>query len=902
MWLIDVIRYRLRVLLRPNAHARELDEEIRFHLSLEAMQREHAARGSLASADAGWAARRRFGNITTTKEEARQMAGLGFFDTTEQDVRFALRSFRRAPGFTVVAVLTLAVGIGANTAIFSAVNAMLLRPLPFREPERLMEVSLTVPARGDAPARDDAPWSYPKFAVFKRAQTVFEDVTAWMAFEATVRVGADAERSSFEFTDSRYLPTLGLRPALGRNFSADEDATPGGPRVVMLSDALWQRRFNADSSVLGRAIVVNGNPYTIVGVLPAGFRGVSGRADLLLAFMSQEVDQLTQPWSHAYSVIARLKPGVTPERAKIAVRQLGGVVADAYPHPELKKERWGAIGRELDGTRVDPVVRRSLFVLLGAVGLVLLIACANVANLFLVRAAGRRREIAVRLAVGAGRKRLVRQLLTESIVLSILGGVASVVVAWWGVKLLAALNPSMSLRVERLGGIGAVSFDSIRLDLPAFAFAAALTIVTGLIFGLVPALQTTHPSLTGALRNDSDVSRVSGVRGLTSRNLLAIAEIALAVVLLAGSGLMLRSLGKLLGVNPGFESQGVLTMRFNVNDVSSDSLPGYYDRLLERLGSIPGVSGVGFLDCPPLNGGCSETVLAQRDRPEVAPGSEPSVGVHWVTPDWFPTLRVPLQRGRLFTNGDRRGTQKVVVISETAARKYWPGQDPIGRPVSVGQGGFWNDTAYVVGVVGDVRFGTLDSLPKPDVYLSYYQSPRGRMMMFLRTAGDPASLTPAARREIATLAPGVPLYDVRPMATRVADAMAYARFSALLLAAFGAVALALAALGTYGVISFGVSQRRKELGIRVALGATRGDVLRLVVGQGVGLAVVGGVLGLAGAFAATRVLASLLYGVTPSDPVTLASIVALLVGAVIVASWIPARRAASVHPAEALRG
>ena len=333
-----------------------------------------------------------------------------------------------------------------------------------------------------------------------------------------------------------------------------------------------------------------------------------------------------------------------------------------------------------------------------------------------------------------------------------------------------------------------------------------------------------------------------------------------------------------------------------------EKLLGADDRLLERLGSIPGVSGVGFLDCPPLNGGCSETSLAQRDRPEVAPGSELSVGVHWVTPDWFPTLRVPLQRGRLFTNGDRRGTQKVVLVSETAARRYWPGQDPIGRPVSVGQGGFWKDTAYVVGVVGDVRFGTLDSLPKPDVYLSYYQSPRGRMMMFLRTAGDPASLTPAARREIAALAPGVPLYDVRPMTTRVSDAMAYARFSALLLAAFGAVALALAALGTYGVISFGVSQRRKELGIRVALGATRGDVLRLVVGQGVGLAVVGGVLGLAGAFAATRVLASLLYGVTPSDPMTLASIVALLVGAVIVASWIPARRAASVHPAEALRG
>jgi predicted permease len=902
MWLIDIVRYRLRVLLRPGAHARELDEEIRFHLSLEAMQREHAARGTLTSTDARWAARRRFGNVTTTKEEARQMAGLGFFDTAEQDVRFALRSFRRSPGFTAVAVLTLAVGIGANTAIFSAVNAMLLRPLPFREPERLMQVSLTVPPRGDAPARDNAPWSFPKFVVFKRAQTTFEDLTLWTESQGTVRVGTDAERNTFEFADGRYLPTLGVRLALGRNFSAEEDATPGGPRVAILSDAFWQRRFNADSSVLGRALVVDGNPYTIIGVLAPGFRGMSGRAEMLLSFMSQDAAQLGEAWGHSYDLIARLKPGVPIATAKAAVRQLGNVVADAYPHPELKTERWGAIGRELDRTRVDPVVRRSLFVLLGAVGLVLLIACANVANLFLIRAASRRREIAVRLAVGAGRRRLVRQLLTESIVLSALGGVASVFVAWWGVKVLAALNPSTSLRVQQLGGLGAVSFDSIRLDPAAFAFATALTIVTGLVFGLVPALQATHPSLTGALKSDSEVSKLSRVRGLTSRNLLAVVEIALAVVLLAGSGLMLRSLGKLLGVRPGFDGTGVLTMRFNLNGVAPDSLPGFYDSVLERLGAIPGVTGVGFADCPPLNGGCNGTALTHRDRPAPTPGTEPEVGVHWVTPNWFSVMRVPLQRGRGFTNADRLGAQKVVLVSETAARNYWPGQDPIGRPVSVGQGGFWKDTAYVVGIVGDVRFGTLDSLPKPDVYLSYYQSPRGRLMMFVRTAGDPLSLVPAARREVAALAPGVPLYDVRTMRTRVADAMGYARFSALLLAAFAAVALALAALGTYGVVSFGVSQRRKEIGIRIALGATRGDVLQLVVGQGIALAVAGVAVGVAGALATTRVLASLLYGVAPTDPATLVSIVGLLVVAVVMASWIPARRAAGVHPSEALRG
>jgi predicted permease len=902
MALLDMLRYRLRVLLRPGRHARELDEEIRFHLSLEAMQREHAGRGTVSTADARWAARRRFGNLTTTKEEARQMAGLGFVDTTEQDVRFALRSFRRSPGFTAVAILTLAVGIGANTAIFSAVNAMLLRPLPFREPERLMQVNLTVPARGDRPARDDAPWSYPKFVVFRDAQTIFEDLMLWTGSQGTVRVGADPERTGYELADGHYLTTLGVRPALGRNFGAEEDAKPGSACAAILSDGFWQRRYNADPSVLGRAFTLDGKPCSIIGVLPAGFRGMSGTADLLISFMSQDPQQLSEAWSHSYDLVARLKPGVTPDHAKAVVRQLGGIVADAYPNPEIKTLRWGAVARELDGTRVDPIVRRSLLVLLGAVGLVLLIACANVANLFLVRAAGRRREIAVRLAVGAGRRRLVRQLLTESVVLSLLGGVASLAVAWWGVKLLAALDPSTSLRVQRLGGIGAVSFTSIRLDPAAFAFAAALTIVTGLVFGLVPALQATHPSLTGDLKNDNERARLGAVRGLTSRNLLAVIEIALAVVLLAGSGLMIRSLGKLLGVNPGFDPDRVLTMRFTVNAVGRDSLPALYDQIVERLAAIPSVTNVGLTDCSPLSGGCNGTVLLRRDLPAPARGTEPSVGVHWVTPDWFAAMRIPLRRGRWFTMSDRLGTQKVVLVNETAAKRYWPGEDPVGRPVSVGQGGFWNDTAYVAGVVGDVRFGTLDSLPAPDVYLSYYQSPRGRMMMFVRTAGDPRSIVAAARREIAALAPGVPLYDVRPMRERVADAMGYARFSAVLLATFAAVALALAALGTYGVVSFGVSQRTREIGVRVALGATRGDVLRLVVGQGLGLAVAGGLLGLAGALATTRVLRSLLFGIAPSDPGTLVSIVVLLVAAVVTASWIPARRAAGVHPAEALRG
>ncbi|HET7621625.1 MAG TPA: ABC transporter permease [Gemmatimonadaceae bacterium] len=901
MSFIDALRYRLSVLVHPRSHARELREELEFHLQLAAMQRENASRGAMTGVEAYRAARRRLGNMTNLEEEAREMAGLGFFDVAAQDVRFAMRSFRRSPAFTAVAVLTLAIGIGANTAIFSAVNALLLRPLPYADPDRLMQVSLTLPASGDRPARDDMVWSIPKANVFRDAQKVYGSVSLYTDYQFTVRDGG-AERDDGEYADSRYLPTLGIQPILGRNFTADEDEQLGAARVVMLSDAYWTRRFNADPSVLGRTLNLDGDPYTIIGVLPPGFRGLTGRAELWVPLASLPVEASREAWSHSFSMVARLAPGVSPERATEGTAVVGRLVDETYPARTNGTEHWGATARTLDATRVDPIVRRSLLILFGAVGLVLLIACANVANLFLVRAAGRSREIAVRLAVGAGRRRLVRQLLTESVLLSAAGGIVSMFVAWWGVKLLSALDPTTTLGVQRLGGLGAVSFDSIRLDASAFVFTAFLALATGIVFGLVPALQATHPSLTDALRADSTRSRRRGVGGLASRNVLAASEIALALVLLAGSGLMLRSLGKLLGVRPGFDAEHVLTLRLNTGEsLGRDSLPGFYDLMLQRLAALPGVTGVALGDCPPLNGGCNGTVLMRRDRPPADPESAPEVGVHWVTPDWFSTLHVPLLSGRLFGTGDRLGSRKVVLVSESAAKRYFPGEDPIGRPVSVGQGGFWDDTAYVAGVVGDVRYGTIDSSAVPDVYLSYYQSPRGRMMVYLRASGDPLSIAPAARRVLRAVAPDAPVYDVRTLSSRVADASAYARFSAMLLAIFAAMALVLAAIGVYGVISFAAGQRTKEIGLRVALGASPASVVRLVVRQGLGIALAGLAVGLAGALAATRLMRSMLYDVTPSDPLTFGGMVAVLVAAVLLASWIPARRAAEVQPMEALR-
>ena len=904
MSLLDALHHRLRVWLHPREYLREIDEEMEFHLSLEAMQREHAARGAMSATDARFAARRRFGNVTTTRARTRHMAGLGLFDAALADVRFALRSFRRTPGFTAAAVLTLALGIGANVAIFSAVHALLLRPLPFPAPEQLMKVSMTVPAAHGRPATDDMVWSYPKFVVFRDAQTVFSDVALYTDDQFTVTGGGDAERDFGERAGARYLTTLGVRPALGRNFLPDEDRHPDGPRVALIGDAFWKRRFGADSAVLGRALTIGGEPYTIVGVLPQGFRGLSGRADLWLPMMAQSARDLDEAWNHSYAAVARLRPGVTPAQATAQVRQLGARVAEAYPDPEDSRAApWGATARELNAARVDPLVRRSLLVLSGAVGLLLLVACANVANLFLVRAVGRRREIAVRLAVGAGRGRLVRQLLTESVLLSAIGGVASLAVAWYGVELFESLAPDGAFGARRFSGLGAVTFSSIQLDTTTFAFAAMLALATGILFGLVPALQATRPSLNETLAEGNVAAAGRGAsRGFSSRALLATVEVAIAVVLLAGSGLMLRSLSKLMSVSPGFDAERMMTMRVSTPaGVGRDSLPRFSERLLERIAALPGVTGVALSDCPPLNGGCNGTAMALRDRPAAPPGGDPPVGVHWVSPGWFSTLHVPLRRGRVFDAGDRMGGRKVVLVNETAARIFWPGKDPVGRPVSVGQGGFWEDTAYVAGVVGDVLHESVDARPKPDVYLSYAQSPYGRMMLFVRTAGDPSSIVAPVRRVVAELAPDAPVSEVESMEARVAAATASTRFSAVLLTLFGVVALGLATIGTYGVIAYAAAQRSREIGIRMALGAGRGEVTRLVVAQGVGIALAGGVLGVAGALAATRVLGTLLYGVEPTDPLTYAAILAILALAVLAANWIPARRAARIDPAVALR-
>ncbi len=820
-----------------------------------------------------------------------------------QDVRYAARGLVRRPGFTTIAILTLAVGIGANTAIFSAVNALMFRPLPFRDPEQLMNVSAEAPAQNGHPARTGLPWSWMKYRTFTSVQQQFQTHAVWAQGNFNM-TGDDAERLNGEWISSHYLTTLGVTPTMGRGFDADGDDGYDTRKIVVISDEFWNRRFNADPKIVGKMIPVDFKQFEIVGVLPPGFNGLSGLGEIFVPITTRVEGDLgaRNAWSHEFQLVARLKAGVPAEQAVAAAPVWAKSIMEAWPAPEPGIMRDVRVA-PLDAGRVSPVVRRSLFVLLGAVGLVLLIACVNLANLLLGRAAARRQEISIRLALGATRARLMQLLMTESLLLAMLGGTASVAVALMGTRALAAANPAETLRVQKISGLGVAGFSSIHLDLTALVFTLLVSVVVGLMFGLVPALQATRPSMAHDMKSGASSGRAGGGRHfITSRHALVVTEVALAIVLLAGSGLMLRSLGKLLQVNPGFDSDGLLTLRLTMSrgTIVRDSLPAFYDRLTTQLSALPGATGVALADSPPLAGGGNGTIITFPDRPPVPQSESPEIGVHWITPSWFSVMRVPLKRGRLFNDDDRVGAAKAIVISETAANKFWPGEDPIGKHAGIFQGGF-EDGATVVGVIGDVRYHTIDSLPHPDVYLPYAQSPASRMMIFVRTSRDPLALAAAARRTVSALVPGTPVFDIKTMASRTAVATAQARFSAVLLGMFAVTALALAVIGIYGVMSFMVVQRTREIGIRMALGADRAQVQRLVIREGLWLAAAGTIVGVVAAFALTRALSSMLFDITPGDPATYVSIVVLLALAAAVASWIPARRASRVQPTEALR-
>ena len=864
-------------------------DEMRFHIEQET---ERNIRNGMKPEEARREALLNFGGIDRYVEQSREERPGSALADLVADVRYAVRWLRNTPGFASVAILTLALGIGSNTAIFSLVNAALLRPLPFPQPEQIVKVSLTT---ADEP---DLVWSYPKYEVLRAEQHIFSEVAGYADWMGNIAGSEGPERLQGERVTARYFAVLGVRPLAGRVFSEEEARDPGRAGVALIGEGLWRRRFNADPTAVGRSVQIDGSPVTIVGVIPGSFRGLTGAADIFVPVST--IGRMMQgPWAHFMTVIGRLDPNVNLQRAQSEVAVLGKRIDELHRSPR-DNGATGATVQRLDEVRIDPALRRAVLVLFGAVTCVLLIGCANVANLLLARAARRRREIAVRLAIGASRGRLIRQLMTEAVVLALIGGSFGLLVAYAGSSALASMAENASGVLGRnAGALSAVVLSGVHLDAMVFLFVLGASLFTGLVFGAVPALQASRAELTSDLKeSDSLFLRTRKLRGLNTRNALVIAEIALAFTLLIGSGLMLRSLGRLLDVDAGVNPRNLLTARISLPESGSSAASlRFWEELLRRSASLPGARNVAVADCPPLIGRC----YVKPFWPEGQTSSPPvPVGIHYVTPGYFSTLGVAVRQGRVFSETDRAGTPNVVVINESAAKKYFPGESPVGKRVGVGAG-FADVEAEIIGVVADQRFQSIEIPPEPDVYVAYAQVPQATGYIFVRTANRPSALTAALRREVQRLDPNLPVYDILTMEERVAAATARTRVTSLLLAFLAGTALLLALIGVYGVIAYAVSQRTREIGLRIALGAARSDVAALVLPQTALLVGLGLGLGLLGAWSTTRVLGSLLFEVEATDPLIFGSLTLATLIVAFAASVVPVLRATRLHPISALK-
>jgi predicted permease len=874
----------------------------------EAFQAQASSRGRLA---ARWWYRRQVASVLLSYAHDRVPARRpsirrgSLMDTTRQDVAHAIRSLRKHPGYASIAVLLLALGIGTNVAMFSLVNGVLLAPLPFHQPDRLMLVHLVAPARFASERDGLNVWSYPKYEVLKQHQRVFEATALYGIMNWNITGTGLPERVFGEFAESSYFPLLGVAPAVGRTFSESETRIGSAAALAVISHRLWLSRFGGDVNVVGRTLGLNGAVHTIVGVMPSGFVGLTGQADLWVPIATIAERELSERWSHRFYVIARLREGMSPADARAAIEVLGGVIDERHRAPMGgTTERWGATARSLQSERVDPTVRTSLLILLGALAAVLFIVCITLAHLTLVRAIERRREMSIRVALGASRLRVVRLLMAESLVLAVASGAAALVVAYLLMSAGAAMLPDLRLVLPsgRASGLTRVGLGLVGLDARTVCAAVGISCVASLLFGLGPALRASHSEFATTMKLGASGAIASGSRRFALHNMLTIAQVALAFVLLAAGGLMLKSLAALQRTELGFDADSVVTVRLSM------PMPKYnaaratqmFDQLLERLSANPQIVSIAFGNCPPVSGGCSSTAAQFPGRPPVPRGQEPEVGVFWASSRYFETMRIPVKRGRTFTEHDRTGQPKVVVVNETAARTLWAGENPIGQRIGVGQGGFW-DGAEVIGVVGDVRYDAVPIAARPDVYLPLLQSPRAGGILFIRTRGGIDAVLPAVRAEIAALDPDLPVIDVRRMTDRFSDATWRTRTSASLLGTFAAFALLLAALGVYGMVSQGVEQRTREIGVRLALGAKPSEILRLVLGRVAAISIGGVAVGIATAIPATRLLTELLYQVRPGDPVIMATLATVLVIVALVAGYLPARRATRIDPLITLR-
>jgi putative ABC transport system permease protein len=823
-----------------------------------------------------------------------------------QDIRYTLRLLGRAPAFTAIAIATLALGIGANTAIFAVVNAVLLKPLPFADAERLMLVHMLVPERDRPGVYNESVWSYPKYHTFTASQQVFDELAFFGGRDLDLSGDGEPQRVRGEVITERYPSVLGVAPLMGRPFTWDEVHKAGTAPAAMISHGLWTRRFGGDAAAVGRTIRINAAPYTVIGVLPLGFRGLIGNADLWVPLAAYEPSQLTQAQSHSYAIVARRKRDVSEPTAVSAVEVLGNQIDDAHPRKDIGMAGWKARANSMYASRVDTDVRRAALVLLGAVGFVLLIACVNLTNLVAARAMARRREVAVRVAIGASRGRIVRQFLAEGVVLSALGAAGGLVVAFALLGAAAAVLPEPDVffrsavapgtpRIAGASGLTRIGASMIGLDAMTIVFTGGVALLTAMLVSLLPAAQASMLRPVDVLKKGK---AYSGTRWVDARAVLVTTQIALALILLAGAGLMIRSAERLREMGIGVDPTGLFTVRLDLPRAAYDENRGqqFYAQLLERISALPGVRSAALGLCAPVSGGCNGTIAWFPPAKEpLRDGRDPSVGIHWITPGLLDTLGVKLLRGRNITDRDRAGQPKVLLVSETAARRIWPNDDPIGKRMWAGQGSAGSgDASEVVGVVSDVRYRAIETAPVPDVYLPLAQSYQSRMRLFVRTSLDPSALTPAIAREVRALDANLPLSELKTMDDRVADAMWRTRIAAWLLSAFAALALLLTAIGIFGVMAQAVAQRTAEIGIRMALGAQPRDVLGLVMRRSAVVTGAGIVIGAGLALLLTRLLAALLFGVEPGDPATFVSVAVLLGVIALVAGYIPARRATRV--------
>jgi putative ABC transport system permease protein len=892
------LKYVARKLNRGRAE-RELKEEINAHLEMETQEK--IANG-LSREESRYAAQRAFGSVALATEDSRDWWGFRRLEELLQDLRYSARMLRKKPRFTLVAVLTLGLGIGANTAIFSVVNAVLLKPLPYPEPGQLAQLRLEGSGKPDTVIGSAA------FVQVKAQSQSLARIAAYSGGDMTLTGAGSAEQVVAGAVTADFFPLLGVLPALGRNFTREED-TPNGPTAAILGHGLWQSRFGGDADVLGRTITLNEQSYTVVGILPAGFQ-YPEPFQLWIPLALSETSAALAGYGEGsvlLKAIARLKPGVTLEQAQtelqtIAQRiQPGGPTATPGGNPRPRGGRGEGGGRgdsvlTLVGLHEQVVgdVKGALLVLLGAVALVLLIACANVANLLLARAAARQREMAIRAALGAGRLRIARQLLTESVLLSLAGGGLGLLVAFWGVRALG-----------QWGGSSLPAMHGIGIDAWVLAFTLGVSVITGLAFGLAPAVQAWRTDVNAALKEEGR-GDMGGHRHWL-RHFLVVSEVALALVLLIGAGLLIKSFSRLRDINPGFRTDGVLT--FQVTLAKGESSPrkvNFIKQIVERLKALPGVQAVAATDSLPLTDFSRIGVAEIEGRPPIdlrkaKPGEVKPVSRPTVTLDYFNAMGIPLRNGRAFTLQDARSPAESVIVTEAFEKHHFPGQSAVGKRIRLRARGGEAHWQTVVGVVSDVRQSGLAGDVLPEVYSPELEDVGGELSFVIRATGEPTSLISAVRRLVAEVEPNQALHNVMTMEQRLANTTTSRRLNTVLLGSFAGLALLLAVVGIYGVMSYAVTQRTREIGVRIALGANSKEIIKLIVGQGALLVGIGVVIGLGVAALGTRLLANLLFGVSALDPVTFVGVTALLAATAFLACYLPARRATKVDPMVALR-